>query len=238
LKIVIPCAGKGQRFADAGYEVLKPLIDVNGRLMVDRVIDSLRPKRHDYQFIFIVLKEHCLRYGIDEILKRIEPNSQIVVIDKYTEGSGITLLSASHLIYNDEVIVSVCDTQSLLDIDDFIDKTQGKDGLIATFETEQSHFCFVELNDKGFVRCKEKEHISSHASTGIWYFDSGAKLISALCEGIYANDRVNNEFFSTIAYNYLKSTNIGIYDTKVISMGTPKELEEYYDKSRRNEQTS
>lgn len=227
IKIIIPMAGLGQRFKDAGYSNWKPLIKVNGEIMIKTVVESLRPKKHNYEFIFIVRKDCCENYLIDKILKEIEPNCKIVKIEEKTEGSGITLLSAGHLIYNDEIIVSVCDTKSIIDIDDFIDRAKGKDGLIATFETNLSHFCFVELNKDGFVRCKEKERISTHASTGIWYFANGAKMLAALCKGIYHNDRVNNEFYSTIAYNYLESKNIDIYNTKIISMGTPEELNEY-----------
>lgn len=233
VRILVPCAGLGSRFRDEGYNSPKPLIDVNGKPMIEVVINSLRPKRHDYQFIFIVQKSHCDDYKIDKILKEIEPDSKIVVIDGITEGSGITVLSASHLIYKDEVIVSVCDMLSEIDIDDFIDKSQEKDGMMVTFETQTPHFCFTLLDEYGkFVKCQEKSHISTHANAGIWYFKNGSQMLSALTKGIYLDNRTNNEFYSTIAYNYLESKNIGIYNAEVSPLGTPSELKGYCDNAK------
>jgi len=227
LKIVIPCAGLGRRFLETGIQTPKPLIDVDGKPMVWRVIESLRPRK-DYQFVFIVQEAHCQSHNIDFVLKRIEPNCEVVVIDKLTEGSGITILAAAHLFYNDEVIISVCDMISKIDMDDFLKEARKKDGMMVTFETNETHFCFTEIDKDGnFVRCKEKEPISTHAQSGVWYFKNGAKMLSALTEGISLNERTNNEFYSTIAYNHLKSKNIGIYNAEVIPLGTPKELDAY-----------
>lgn len=234
LKIVMPCAGLGKRFAVEGYELPKPLIDAGGKPIMQLAIESLRPKRHDYQFIFIVQKEHCDKYQIDKKLKEIEPNCEIVTIDGVTEGSGISVLAASHLTYNHEIIISVCDSMHIIDIDDFIDCARDAqyDGLMATFETDSGYWCYTELDKKGkFVRCKEKEHISTHANTGVWYFGSGLDYIWSMTQVILHDDRVNNEFYSTMAYNYLGG-DIGIYNAGFIPLGIPSELEAYLDKSK------
>ena len=52
LNIVLPMAGKGSRFANAGYSLPKPFIDVAGKPMIKVVIDNLRPKI-EHRFIFI-----------------------------------------------------------------------------------------------------------------------------------------------------------------------------------------
>ena len=44
INIVIPMAGRGSRFASAGFELPKPLIDVMGKPMIDWVIDNIAPK--------------------------------------------------------------------------------------------------------------------------------------------------------------------------------------------------
>ena len=49
--ILIPMGGKGKRFRDAGYQITKPLIDVNGKPMIQRVIENLNL---DWKFIFLV----------------------------------------------------------------------------------------------------------------------------------------------------------------------------------------
>ena len=45
LTIVVPMAGRGSRFADAGFKDPKPLIPVKGVPMIKLVIDNLRPRR-------------------------------------------------------------------------------------------------------------------------------------------------------------------------------------------------
>ena len=52
LNIVVPMAGKGSRFQEAGYTFPKPLIDINGKTMIEVVVNNLKPKV-DYKFIFI-----------------------------------------------------------------------------------------------------------------------------------------------------------------------------------------
>ena len=52
LNIVIPMAGRGSRFTDAGYEMPKPLIDIYGHSMIEYVIKNMKPD-FDHRFIFI-----------------------------------------------------------------------------------------------------------------------------------------------------------------------------------------
>ena len=54
INIVIPMAGLGSRFSDAGYEKPKPFIDVLGKPMIERVMDNLNIK--DSNFILLVRK--------------------------------------------------------------------------------------------------------------------------------------------------------------------------------------
>ena len=63
LNIVIPMAGRGSRFADAGYELPKPLIDVNGKPMIEVVTANIRPKC-DHRFIYICQVEHLNKYNL------------------------------------------------------------------------------------------------------------------------------------------------------------------------------
>jgi len=46
---LIPMAGEGSRFAKEGYQFPKPLIDVNGKPMIQRVVENLD---FDAEYIF------------------------------------------------------------------------------------------------------------------------------------------------------------------------------------------
>ena len=40
MKILIPMAGRGKRFEAAGYSFPKPLIDINGKTMIQVIIEN------------------------------------------------------------------------------------------------------------------------------------------------------------------------------------------------------
>ena len=53
MNVIIPMAGKGKRFVDAGYSFPKPLIDVNGKPMIQVIVENLNL---DANHIFICQK--------------------------------------------------------------------------------------------------------------------------------------------------------------------------------------
>ncbi len=55
MNVLIPMAGAGKRFFEAGYVFPKPLIEVNNKPMIQWVIESLNLKAN---YIFIIQKEH------------------------------------------------------------------------------------------------------------------------------------------------------------------------------------
>ena len=72
INIVIPMAGRGSRFKEAGYEMPKPLIDIYGHRMIDYVIENIRPDR-EYKFYFLCLRDHMEKYGLEKHLRDVEP---------------------------------------------------------------------------------------------------------------------------------------------------------------------
>ena len=55
MKVLIPMAGEGSRFVKKGYTFPKPLIDVRGKPMIQKVVENL-----DFisEYIFLVRKKH------------------------------------------------------------------------------------------------------------------------------------------------------------------------------------
>ena len=50
--IVVPMAGRGSRFTENGYTDSKPFIDVNGKPMIQRVIENLNIEfDSNYEFV-------------------------------------------------------------------------------------------------------------------------------------------------------------------------------------------
>ena len=59
INIVLPIAGRGSRFAEAGFELPKPLIPVHRKPMIEVVVNNIRPLC-EHRFIFVALKEHLV----------------------------------------------------------------------------------------------------------------------------------------------------------------------------------
>jgi capsule biosynthesis phosphatase len=66
INIVIPMAGRGQRFVDAGYKEPKPLIKINGKYMFELAVESFNTllNKKEVQLIFIILKEHSESFDL------------------------------------------------------------------------------------------------------------------------------------------------------------------------------
>lgn len=228
--IVIPMAGRGQRWIDAGYTFPKPLVEIKNKPMIQLVLENLKIEG---KYTFICLKEHIEKYSLDALLKNLKPDCNIVKIDKMTEGAAASFLEAGEFIDNDNpLIIANCD--QLLDwaSSDFVSFINKKDpdGAIITYTSSHPRNSFVKINEEGkIVEVAEKKPISNHANAGIFYYKSGKDFVSAVNEMIQKNIRTNDEFFIAPAYNEL--INIGKeivpYQVQnVKSMGTPEELED------------
>ena len=102
LNVLIPMAGAGSRFAEAGYSFPKPLIDVNGKPMIQAVVENLAI---DATYTYIVQKEHYEKYNLMYLLNAITPNCNIVQVDGVTEGAAVTALLAKEFINNDNPLI-------------------------------------------------------------------------------------------------------------------------------------
>jgi len=202
MNVLIPMAGAGSRFAQAGYTFPKPLIEVNGKPMIQVVVDNLNVDAH---FIFIVQKEHYEKYNLKSVLNLIAPGCDIVQVDGLTEGAACTTLLAKELINNDEPLL-------MANSDQFVEWNSNEclyaftadsiDGGIVTFESTHPKWSFAKLGNDGFVsEVAEKNPISNIATVGIYYWSHGSDYVKYAEQMISKNVRVNNEFYVCPVFN-------------------------------------
>ena len=228
MQVVIPMAGRGKRFAEQGYSKPKPLIDVNGKPMIQLVIDNLNI---DAKYHFICQKEHCTKYSLDNFLRSLKPDCNIIPIDKITDGPASTVLLAKKFINNDdELIIANSDQFVDWNSNNFLSFLRNKDadGGILTFEAYDDKWSFVKIDDLGFVtEVAEKKPISNIATVGIYYYKKGKFFVEATEQMIQKNIRVNNEFYVAPAYNEMiqHEKKICIFNVaKMYGLGTPEDL--------------
>lgn len=236
LNIVIPMAGLGSRFSEVGYTEPKPLISVNGKSMIQLVIENLKPKI-DHQFIFICRDEHLQKYNLRNILEKFSPGCKIISLNEVTEGAACTVLVAKEYIDNtDQLMIANCDQYIDIKIDNYLNNIYEKnyDGLIMTMKADDNKWSYIKINNnKEIIEVVEKVVVSDEATVGIYNFKRGSDFVLGANKMIQENLRVNNEFYVAPVYNQLIEKkmiigyyNIGAVNNGMYGLGTPEDL--YY----------
>ena len=229
LNIVIPMAGRGSRFSQAGYEMPKPLIDIYGHPMIEYVIRNIRPQC-EHRFIYICQQEHLEKYGLAKTLQRIAPGCIVVTIDHITEGAACTVLLAEKYIDNDDpLMIANSDQYVDTDINTYLQAMKENDGLIMTMPANDPKWSFIRYDEEGFVTLvREKEVISDRATVGIYNYRYGKDFVRYAHQMIDKNIRVNNEFYVAPVYNELIEAGKKIVfcdvGEKMFGLGTPDDL--------------
>jgi HAD superfamily hydrolase (TIGR01509 family) len=233
MNVLIPMAGAGSRFSQAGYTFPKPLIDVEGKPMIQVVVDNLNI---DATFIYVVQKSHREKYNLDTLLNLITPNCKIVEVDGLTEGAACTTLLAKEYIDSDAPLLMANSDQFLeWDSNEFMYKMieQKVDGGILSFHSTHPKWSFAKVDEYGYVtEVQEKNPISDIATVGVYYWAKGSDYVKYAEQMIAKNMRVNNEFYVCPVYNEgivdgkkFKTFNID----KMWGLGTPEDLKYYLE---------
>lgn len=229
MNILIPMAGAGSRFAQAGYTFPKPLIEVNSKPMIQVVVENLNIDAH---FIFLVQKDHYEKYNLKQLLNLIAPNCDIIQVDGITEGAACTTLLAKELIDTNEPLL-------MANSDQFVEWNSNEclygftadevDGGIVTFKATHPKWSFAKLGDDGFVsEVAEKNPISDNATVGIYYWKHGSDYVKYAEQMIDKNIRTNNEFYVCPVFNQAIQDGKKIKVKEINRMwgiGTPEDLE-------------
>lgn len=242
MQIVIPMAGFGKRFVDAGYKEIKPLIKVHGKPIIEYVL-NLFPGEND--IVFICNKEHLATTPLKKILKKLQPNAVIVSVDPHKLGPIETLLRGKKYIKDDEpVIINHCDFFQIWDYKNFKKKvTKEKiDGAIICYKGFHPHLLGDDFyagvkTDKNniFIETKEKfsytpNKMDTWQSSGMYYFKSGKVAKKYLQLAKKKKLVTNGEYYIPWAYNLMKKdklTSIVFPAEYFCQWGTPKDLEAY-----------
>ena len=231
MNVLIPMAGAGSRFAEAGYTFPKPLIEVGNKPMIQVVVDNLNIDAHH---IFIVQKEHYDQYNLETVLNLIKPDCTIVQVEGVTEGAACTTMLAREYINNESPLV-------IANSDQFVEwnsnevlyafSTEGVGGGILTFESTHPKWSYARTDNDGWVdKVAEKDPISNNATVGVYYYARGCDYVSSVDSMIAKDIRTNNEFYVCPAYNEFIGTGGKVRIKNVPGMwglGTPEDLNNF-----------
>jgi len=234
INILIPMAGDGKRFLDAGYSIPKPLIIVNGKTLIEHSVESLGISG---RYIFITKEYDNSDYNkqISEILNRVSPGHiEIRAVGKQYGTSSSALLAKEYIDNEDELIMTNCDQLLEWDPEDFLKKSrvEGVDGSILVHESSSHQHSYAVVSD-GFVsHLTEKNPVSNNALVGLHYWKHGKHFVKSAEKLIKDSIKDSKESYVSLTYNYLINDGGRILTYKIppnsyICLGTPRDVEIY-----------
>ena len=252
IQIIIPMSGLGERFIAAGYEVPKPLIEVDGKPIIEHVI-NLFPRETNIKFICNDKHLRDETINMQKTLMRICPTGKIYEVPVEGREGPVHAVSLifDEIEDDEEVIVSYCDYGTDWNYEEFLKDTRsrGASGAVACYRGFHPHmlgtdnYAFLKETSEGsrwMAAIQEKrpftnDRMSEYASNGTYYFKSGAILKKYFKKAMDMGIKVNNEYYVSMVYNILVADGlpVSIFEIdQMLQWGTPYDLEVYNDWSR------
>lgn len=235
LKIIIPIAGSSELFINAGFPYPKPLIEIKGTPMIQWVIEETSSIPDPNQFIFIIKEEDAIKYHLDNTLKLLSQNSQIIKLKKETKGGLCSvLMSIDKIEENDSIMILNGD--QIID-EDFLKilnywRMQNADAGVVTFKSVHPRWSYARIENEQVVQTAEKNPISNHAIAGYYYFAKAGEFFKYAFQSILKDVQIDGNFFiSPVINEYVlhnkKVLNYQIKNEQYHSFYSPQLLKEF-----------
>lgn len=236
LQILMPMGGLGSRFTKAGYKTPKPLIQVDGKPMFMKALDSFSDFK-DVDYIFVIRKDQNENYDLANQILKLIPEAKISILSNNTGGAVESCLHAEKYI-KDESPIIIADCDIFFKSSEYITKIEyaqlhgTPDAIILCFESSDPRYSYAKLDEKNnVVATAEKIVISNNAILGGYYFNKGG-LFKQLSREFTENELPQNlkEYYLSHLFNMLieKSGKIEIAKIDLMHIfGTPEELNNY-----------
>lgn len=225
MRIILPMAGHGKRFTDAGYTVEKPLIEVNGKKLLDWSLDCVPP---EWERILVTRNDQH-----SDLYVAARERGFPLVLKGSTRGAAMTTLAAAVGLPSDEpVAVMNCDQWFVCDLDTVTAKAmrEGWDGYILTFNGTGKQWSYALTDDEGevyhVVEKPDQTPLRGNPTVGFYWWRRAGDLVHSICKMIAAGDTVNKEFYLAPSYNYLgmhgETRVMAVLADEFVGLGTPE----------------
>ena len=232
LQVVMPMAGRGQRYRDAGYKVPKPLINVDGKPMFLRALDSIKDR--DFDLYLIIREDTDIEYDLTTQIKGSYPSATVEVLNFETRGATESVMSVENkLDFEAPLLILDCDlffeSSEYLELMD-LGGEMPYDGILLTFASSNPRYSYVRSSLGVAKQVKEKVVISDRALIGAYYWKVTFNFIQIAREFL-VNGVNDNEKELYISHTFQRGIELGlsfrVVEGKFESFGTPEELALY-----------
>ncbi len=248
-KILIPMAGAGQRFADAGYKVHKPAI-----MTIDRQTGEEKPMvvcatkdlpgvADDGSNVIYVDRTFHKTDGVEAAIMQYYPKASFITIDHLTQGQACTCMLAEDMLNPEEpLLIAGCDNGMDIDKKAFEALTKECDCIVFTYRHNEA--VLANPNAYGWMITDENGNITGTsikkaisdtpmedpAVVATFWFKEAKVFLDATKKMIAENDRINNEFYvdQTVKHVLDLGYKAKIFDIdRYVGWGTPADYEGY-----------
>ncbi len=248
-KVLIPMAGAGQRFADAGYRVHKPAIptidryDGTEKPMVVCATKDLPGVAADGSNVIYVDRTFHREDGVEDAIRAYYEKAQFITIDRLTEGQACTcMLAKEYLDPEEELLIAGCDNGMDIDQTAFEETKQTCDCIVFTYRHNEAvlqnpnAYGWMLTDEEGTITGTSiKKAISDTpmedpAVVATFWFKRAKIFLDATEKMIRENDRINGEFYvdQTVKHVLDLGYRAKIFDIdRYVGWGTPADYEGY-----------
>lgn len=247
MKIIVPMTGYGSRFVSAGYQDLKPLIQVQGKSIIEWIVRGMYDE--DDEFIFICRQDHILNIpNMKNILTSLAPNVTILEIADWEKHGPVNdiMLIAEHIPDNEPIIINYCDLyvewnwkhlKTSLQTGEYDGAVICWKGFNPSIVPKANAYasCLVG-SDSTLLEIREKYYFDENRingiySAGVYYFNSGKLMKEYFKKTIDEKDLVAGEYYVSVTYNNMVKDGRRVWVPtvckKFCNWGTPQDLEDY-----------
>lgn len=224
-QIVIPMAGRGARFLQAGYRIPKPYLPIKSNLrMVEGVAHDCWHAFPDTKLTaFVVMDQDAYSESLP---------GKVVPTGRMTQGAAETVYEARYAINMDQpVVVANSDQHFRCDPKRIAAEVQAYklDACVLTDASlDGPKWSYAQITEGGLVSgVVEKPAVrpeGSRGTIGVYWFRTGKLLVEAISEMMAKNDRTAGEFYLAPALNYVPRVGYVEVDA-FVPMGTPEDYE-------------
>lgn len=248
-KVLIPMAGAGQRFADAGYRVHKPAILTTDRYegtekpMVVCATKDLPGVSENGSNVIYVDRTFHREDGVEDAVRAHYKKARFITIDRLTEGQACTcMLAKDDLEPEEELLIAGCDNGMDIDRTAFEETKRTCDCIVFTYRHNES--VLQNPNAYGWMLADAEGNITGTsikraisdtpmedpAVVATFWFKRAQIFLDATEKMIRENDRINGEFYvdQTVKHVLDLGYRAKIFDIdRYVGWGTPADYEGY-----------
>ena len=242
--LILPMAGRGSRFSEVGYQLPKPLLEVDGEPMIVQAVNCL-PKSD--KNVFICLSEHIDNYSLDETLRNKYQNCDIKSINETTQGQACTCeigINEFNIDLEKPIMISACDNGVFYDVDKYSElvNDESVDIIVWSFRNNQTSkvnpnmYAWLDVDSDDNIKhvsCKKfiyDDPLTTHAIIGTMFFRKGKYFIDGLNKNYKSDIRTNGEFYvdDVLNQNIKDGLVVKVFEVKnYICWGTPDDYKTY-----------